>query len=173
MSNIGDLIRNARQKKKLSQEGLAQAIGSTKSAISRYESGKRLPDYEQLQRIAATLDVEWLELVPEDKQGQIVIDHVIGKLRAVGKPRIDTGLVSAAIDGAVRAQHPELYEHEYELSQIDTALYLLNADGRQKAVERVEELTEIPRYRAETAPESTPTDTTPPPDAPETPPEGE
>lgn len=34
----------------------------------------------------------------------------------------------------------------------------LNSDGQQKAVERVEELTEIPRYRADTTiPESAPT----------------
>lgn len=53
----------------------------------------------------------------------------------------------------------------------------LNDAGRQKVVERAEELTEIPRYRAETTPQSPPApqegkDTTPPPDAPETPPGG-
>ena len=58
------------------------------------------------------------------------------------------------------------------------AIHKLNAEGRKKAVERVEELTEIPRYRAATAPESTlnlneGSSTTPPSDAPETPPEGE
>lgn len=53
----------------------------------------------------------------------------------------------------------------------------LNDAGQQKVVERAEELTEIPRYRAETAPQSPPApqegqSTTPPPDAPETPPGG-
>lgn len=53
----------------------------------------------------------------------------------------------------------------------------LNQAGQKKAVERVEELTEIPRYQATTAPQSTlappeGTDTTPATDAPETPPEG-
>jgi len=55
--------------------------------------------------------------------------------------------------------------------RLNNLLSCLNADGQQKAVERVEELTEIPRYRAETAPQSPPApqegnDTTPPPDAP-------
>lgn len=54
----------------------------------------------------------------------------------------------------------------------------LNTAGQQKAVERVEELTEIPRYQATSTPQSTPApqegkDATPPSDTPETPPEGE
>lgn len=60
--------------------------------------------------------------------------------------------------------------------RVDTALGKLNHDGQQKAVERVEELTEIPRYRAETGLESTSAstgqNTTPPPDAPTEAPEG-
>lgn len=59
-------------------------------------------------------------------------------------------------------------------NRISVAMTKLNDDGRRVAADRVEELTEIPRYKAA---ESTPTpqegkDTTPPPNAPETPPEG-
>ena len=52
----------ARQERGLSQEELAQIINSTKSAISRYESGKRQPRIEQLKSIASALDVDvnWL-----------------------------------------------------------------------------------------------------------------
>ena len=61
------------------------------------------------------------------------------------------------------------------------AFVKLNSTGKQKAVERVEELTELKKYvltAFQEAPESTPAptegkDTTPPPDAPETPSEGE
>ena len=64
-------------------------------------------------------------------------------------------------------------------NRITVALSKLNENGRRIAADRVEELTEIPRYKAaETAPQSPPAsqegkDTTPPPDAPETPPEEE
>ena len=63
-------------------------------------------------------------------------------------------------------------------NRISVAMAKLNEDGRRVAADRVEELTEIPRYRATVAPQSpsAPTegkDTTPTPDAPETPPEGE
>ena len=54
----------------------------------------------------------------------------------------------------------------------------LNDDGQQKAIERVEELTEIPRYRRQDPPESPPapardTDTPTAQDAPEGPGNGE
>lgn len=63
-------------------------------------------------------------------------------------------------------------------TRMNTAFFRLNFSGKQEAVKRIEELTEIPRYRAETAPESTlnlneGSSTTLPSDAPETPPEGE
>ena len=58
------------------------------------------------------------------------------------------------------------------------AIHKLNAEGRNKAIERVEELTEIPRYRAETTPQPPPApqegpDTTQPPEGAEGPQEGE
>lgn len=177
MASMGEMIRGIRRKRGLSQEELAQAIGSTKSAISRYESGKRQPDYDQLQRIAVTLDVEWLELVPTDKQGQIVIDHVIGKLREVQGQPVDEAISELALRageaegryrGLMAGLKPEVFD-------INKSLIRLNLDGRKEAVKRVEELTEIPRYRRKEAPPevSSSTDTTPPTDAPEMPPEGE
>ena len=42
--------------------------------------------------------------------------------------------------------------------KMDTAFNQLNEDGQQKAVERVEELTEIPRYQAKTIPTASPAD---------------
>lgn len=66
MVNIGNRIKTARQKKGMSQEELAQAIGATKAAVSRYEAGKRRPSYDQLQRIAAALGTSISNLLPPD-----------------------------------------------------------------------------------------------------------
>lgn len=40
------------------------------------------------------------------------------------------------------------YPHYDDLQKIDAAFHKLNSRGRKEAVKRVEELTEIPRYRA-------------------------
>lgn len=63
MDAIGERIKEARQERGLSQEELAQIINSTKSAISRYESGKRQPRIEQLQRIADALNISAYDLI--------------------------------------------------------------------------------------------------------------
>lgn len=55
-------------------------------------------------------------------------------------------------------------------TQLRKALIKLNDEGKQEAVKRVEELTEIPRYQRQAAPESKDTPTT---DSQETPPEDE
>ena len=65
--------------------------------------------------------------------------------------------------------------------RVNAALDQLNDAGQQKAVERVEELTEIPKYQRpapqeggeQTPPAREGKDTTPPADVPETPPEDE
>lgn len=95
------------------------------------------------------MQIEWTDLVPEEEQGQTVIDHMKGKISSIGNQRFNTEIIATAIDGATRVQHPELYEYEIELNRIDAALALLNTSGRQEAVKRVEELTEIPKYQRE------------------------
>lgn len=63
MSTIGENIKLARIKKGLTQQDLATALGTTKSAISRYELGKREPKYRLLQKIAQVLDTNSSELI--------------------------------------------------------------------------------------------------------------
>lgn len=297
MVDIGKRIKSARQKAGMSQEELAQAIGSTKSAVSRYEAGKRQPRYDQLLNIADALGVSVHALVdwgdvdkeafkklfiygegptqpeviaheePIDKTEVEVHELSAQELEALmaklqdGKPLVlspddlaklkntPKEQVAAALDGQeaqrkikqVKApvfkmnataikpyqsikmpqcysqteipseQRERLkeivkratgqtsqwvrYEHSLGVShvadileqlnapqaRIAAALGKLNEEGQEKAAERVEELTEIPRYQAQeppTAPaQDTPApqegkDTTPPSEASQEPPEG-
>ena len=256
MVNIGKRIRTARQKVGMSQEELAQLIGVTKSTISKYEKGAREPRYDQLQRIADTLNVpihelfdgstmdadgtlhiwpapqnasdelpaqelealleklqngEPLLLSPDelaklkstpkeqiaaalDEVGQEEQKHIVRisaplyKLRGVSPERQEQ--LKALKDQAVRYEHSLGVSHlasdilgqlNAPQRRIATALGKLNEEGQEKAAERVEELTEIPRYQAQEPPaapaQDTPapqegTDTTSPSEALQEPPEG-
>lgn len=274
MVNIGNRIKTARQKKGMSQEELAQAIGATKAAVSRYEAGKRRPSYDQLQRIAAALGTSTSNLLPPDNywedengvghtepqvptievhdepiQAPKVVVHddppeeleeleallaklqdgeplvlspeELAKLKATPKKRVSSALERMKHEGVVVEVQSPLYKlrsmpqsgrvarfnkkfgvdfGDGETVSLDgkmgsgkstvinelikitndpqhriaAALDQLNDEGREKAAERVEELTEIPRYRAQNAPQDTPpapggTDTTPATDGPQRP----
>lgn len=52
---IAEMI-DARQKKKLTQAGLAKKAGMQQAAIARLESGKSNPRYKTLNKIAKALD---------------------------------------------------------------------------------------------------------------------
>lgn len=150
MVDIGKRIKAARQKAGMSQEELAQAIGSTKSAVSRYEAGKRQPSYDQLQRIAAALGVPVQELIAD--------------WSAVDKEEFKRVFI-----------HGEGLEPP---ARIAVALERLNATGAGKVADYAEDLTHVPRYTAPEPPQGTlapseGTDTTPPPDGPQRPPEGQ
>lgn len=51
-------IREKRKEKSLSQANLAKIIGVPQSTIGRFESGKNIPNYKIIQKIADALDVK-------------------------------------------------------------------------------------------------------------------
>lgn len=245
MVNIGKRIRTARQKVGMSQEELAQLIGVTKSTISKYEKGAREPRYDQLQRIADTLNVPIHELfdgstmdadgtlhiwpAPQNASDELPAQELealleklqngeplllspdkLAKLKATPKEQVAAALEKAEQEEQghivhisapyyrLRGMSPDRreqlkaekdravrYEHSLGVShlasdilgqlnapqlRIAAALDKLNEEGQEKAAERVEELTEIPRYMAPHPPQSTPapqegTDTTSPSEA--------
>lgn len=72
MSTLGENIKKARIAAGKTQEGLAQLVNTTKSAISRYEQGKRQPSLVMLTTIACVLDVRiedllGIESIPSDE----------------------------------------------------------------------------------------------------------
>lgn len=136
MAGVGEKIKNARQIKGMSQEALARAIGSTKSTISKYELGHREPSLDTIQRIADALRVDLLDLVTPTR-GQIYFDKVL-KAAEEGKKR---GLRVVWNGDGLFLTQPDKEQ------KILFAFDKLNDDGQSVAVERVEELTEIPKYQ--------------------------
>lgn len=140
MGMIGENIKLFRQSKGLTQEELAKKLGISKSAISRYESGQREPDLDSVEKIASTLGVSLRDLVSVDNLFNILVG---------GESLIETQYLSNLQNYNDSSVEKKI--GEYQL-QILVAMDKLNLEGQKKAVERVEELTEIPRYQKEKSP---------------------
>lgn len=57
MFDFGNILKNLRLQKNMTQANLAAKLGVTKSVISAYETGLRMPSYEVLLSIARIFDV--------------------------------------------------------------------------------------------------------------------
>lgn len=57
MVDFGNVLKNLRSKENMTQAQLAQKLGLTKSVISAYETGLRLPSYDTLIHIAQIYNV--------------------------------------------------------------------------------------------------------------------
>ncbi len=123
---VGQRIRAARNKAGLTQRELAARAETATGTIQQYELEKRQPRLEQLRRIANVLgvDINWLM----------------------------NGHTMEERDAAFKASADQRYRDAKEWlrqKKMDEAFQGLNEQGQQKAVERVEELTEIPKYKKE------------------------
>ncbi len=63
MSDIGTRIKKYRKLKKLTQKQLGQLSNTSETTIKQYETGKRQPRIEQLQKIANVLSVQVTDLI--------------------------------------------------------------------------------------------------------------
>ena len=59
----GKLIAQKRKEKNLTQEQLAQRLGVTNKTISKWETGKCMPDYAVVKDLCAALDITIAELI--------------------------------------------------------------------------------------------------------------
>lgn len=59
----GKMIRESRMKKKVTQQALADAIGVSATAVSKWENGHSLPDITMLEPLSSALDISISELV--------------------------------------------------------------------------------------------------------------
>lgn len=197
MKALGENIRRVRKVKGLTQEELAEKADLSTMSIRRYEKGERIITESVMDAIAKALDVEsyiffpayepdnqyfswWWPFPPHD-----VVPVFSGNLEQMDPFE------------ALATAKENNYTFSLEEREIVKSISFLNTEGKQEAVKRIRELTEIRRYRDETTLESKPylyediitlstldgsestpasqegEDAAPPSDTPETPPEGE
>ena len=113
----GELIKAARKKAGLTQAQLAEKLGISYVGVSQWENDLRNPKLDTLQRIASALGVP--------------VQDLISDWEAVDKEEFKRVFIYG----------------EGIKDRIDAALDRLNDEGQEKAAERVEELTEIPKYQ--------------------------
>lgn len=116
----GELIKAARKKAGMTQEELGSKLGVSGSSIAQWENDLRNPKLDTLQRIASALGVPVQELISD---WEAVDKEEFKDVFIYGK-----GLTTPK-------------------DRIDAALDRLNDEGQAIAAERVEELTEIPKYQ--------------------------
>ena len=190
MSTIGERIKKARELRNITQSQLGEKLGVTGVTVMRYEKGQREPNIETIFNLAEKLNVSASYLLGVvDLDGFISPDGFADPedyefIRMLG---FDSPEKLATLVPGARQSTPE---HRRELEKmmgkeegyldkmsarrdwpinqqrLVNAFDLLNDAGQQKAVERVEELTEIPKYQRQTPQEppaapSAGTDTTP------------
>lgn len=130
INEFGMILREKRKLRGISQEQLANILGVTKSTISKYELGLREPSFSQLQLISEALNVDIYELLTGESKEiyfQSAVDWIEFQNRSAG------------------------YCYTEPESRLVSAFDRLNEDGQEKAIERVQELTEIQKYQARKA----------------------
>ncbi|MBQ4650463.1 MAG: helix-turn-helix transcriptional regulator [Firmicutes bacterium] len=76
LKKSGQFIAEKRKLKELSQKELAEKIGVTDKAVSRWETGRGFPDVSILENLADALDVSVVEIIKgEDSEGLITTEN--------------------------------------------------------------------------------------------------
>lgn len=135
--DIGEKIKAHRKRVGLSQKELGQKLNVSQQHIAQYESGKRTPKLDTIQKIATALNISVNDLL-ESPLDDSPLYQVLKNVDYSDSP-VSRNFINAQLTVQV---------HDWQ--QIDIELVKtfkkLNEDGKAVAVERIEELTEIPRY---------------------------
>lgn len=79
MNTIGDRIKKLRTARKMTQNELAERINVTKSTISAYENGTRLPSYDVLIKLARIFKVSTDNLLGYSEKSTIDVTGLTRK----------------------------------------------------------------------------------------------
>lgn len=147
---VGDRIREARTSKKTTQRELGEKLGVSQQQVALYEKSGENIRYDTVKRIADMLevDVNWLWT------GHTLSEmwDAYGEFLARGKDKTPEGKARRNELGKKLAEMAPTFKIvETSISDAESRLNVafnqLNGEGQRIAVERVEELTEIPKYQ--------------------------
>lgn len=125
-------LKNLRIQHGYTQEQVAERLGVTKATISKYEKGQRHIKGEYIEKLAELFSVEPIYILT-------------GKTSEDFRKRAEEDMAAATQEEREYWESVLLTDRVMELMPL---LDKLNEDGQRKAVERVSELAEIPKYQA-------------------------
>lgn len=138
-------MREARKTAGKSQEELAKALGVNRATVSKYETGVIEPPLAQIVQIARFLDMNFGDLLDGEA-------YLLYKAHQSG---FEAGRQAEQLNNAALRSvfEPDGYSFSEPELFLIRSFSQLNDEGQAKAVERVEELTEIPKYQKENPPQ--------------------
>ena len=135
--DIGEKIKDYRKESGLSQKDLGQKLNVSQQHIAQYESGKRIPKLDTIQKIATALNISVNDLLESPLDDSPLY-------RAFRNSDVsDNPLEKHYANSKLTEQITDWQQADIELIK---SFKKLNDSGKTVAIERVEELTEIPRY---------------------------
>lgn len=129
--STGAHIRQARKAAGLTQQELADKLNVSASMIGQYENNLRNPKLETLVRIAQAIGVPLSEIWKRETDVTIDSEEYTEVDDATNTITINMGK----------------YSESFHKKAMNLAFDKLNAEGQAVAMSRVEELTEIPKYK--------------------------
>lgn len=152
---IGERIRERRKELGMTQKQLADKLGVKYQTVQAWELNSRNPKLETVEKLASALGVSsgWLVYGDEDSSQRVLFD-ALGNLSREIKQSLETGVVSSSLaNGGLAKRWNEisyLIESDLQIAGYNKLLRLydrLNKEGRHVALERLEELTQLPKFR--------------------------
>lgn len=87
MAIFGERLKEARARKGLNQEQLAEAMGLTQASISQFEKGQRLPTPKNIDKFAEVLGVP-REILAGDNEGEFEKEMLMRNLKTLSPESI-------------------------------------------------------------------------------------
>lgn len=140
-----EVIEKVRRIKGISKAAIARAIGLAYTTYDGYETGRRMPKFWTMVDIADLLDIPLEDLIgleAAEKFREYINRDMPQKSIMTRRPDLEEKMLA----NYEKFHGQEAQRREALLSHYDR----LNDDGQEKAVERVSELAEVPRYQKKT-----------------------
>ena len=95
--NLGDQIRNRRKQLNLSQEYVAEQLGVSRQAVSKWETGQSEPTAGNLIQLAEILEISLSELIEPQEQEETKIQRENGRIGKQPNLILQANLIKSAI----------------------------------------------------------------------------